>query len=195
MSCSVLGNRTYIMAKCLPSYDRQRVIMVAVTLFFKSLPVILKKLQGRVGWGWGLFVTMSGRGWSSLALPSFHLPRNFAAAQVCMAHYPLQQVLHSVSCRKFYSRNICQDPRRILPAAGELCVAKYSKDDKWYRARITSVREEELQVCFREGWDFCKIYSDTKQASKPRSSNINYCSEVETYEIPRTAVLRKETEH
>lgn len=72
------------------------------------------------------------------------------ASQFCMAHYPLQQVLHSVSCRKFYSRNICQDPRRILPAAGELCVAKYSKDDKWYRARITSVREEELQVCFRE---------------------------------------------
>jgi len=49
---------------------------------------------------------------------------------------------------KFYSRNICQDPRRILPAAGELCVAKYSKDDKWYRARITSVREDELQVFF-----------------------------------------------
>ncbi|KAJ7335961.1 hypothetical protein OS493_013324 [Desmophyllum pertusum] len=46
---------------------------------------------------------------------------------------------------KFYSRNICQDPRRILPAVGELCVAKYSKDDKWYRARITSVREDELQ--------------------------------------------------
>lgn len=49
---------------------------------------------------------------------------------------------------KFYSRNICQDSRRILPAAGELCVAKYSKDNKWYRARITSIREEELQVFF-----------------------------------------------
>ncbi|XP_068758689.1 uncharacterized protein [Montipora capricornis] len=49
---------------------------------------------------------------------------------------------------KFYSRNICQDPRRILPAVGELCVAKYSKDNKWCRARITSVREEELLVFF-----------------------------------------------
>ena len=84
-------------------------------------------------------------------VPLFYLPRNFAAAQACKEHYPLQQFLHSVSCRKFYSRNICQDPRRILPAAGELCVAKYSKDDKWYRARITSVREEELQVCFKLG--------------------------------------------
>ncbi|XP_074608990.1 uncharacterized protein LOC141863372 isoform X2 [Acropora palmata] len=49
---------------------------------------------------------------------------------------------------KFYSRNICQDPRRILPAVGELCAAKYSKDNKWYRARITSMREEDLQVFF-----------------------------------------------
>lgn len=49
---------------------------------------------------------------------------------------------------KFYSRNNCQDPRRIFPAEGELCVAKYSKDDKWYRARITGVREDELQVFF-----------------------------------------------
>ena len=48
--------------------------------------------------------------------------------------------------RKFYSRNNCQDPRRIFPAEGELCVARYSKDDKWYRARITGVREDELQV-------------------------------------------------
>ena len=29
-------------------------------------------------------------------------------------------------------------------------MAKYSKDDKWYRARITSVREEELQVCLEK---------------------------------------------
>ena len=33
-----------------------------------------------------------------------------------------------------------------MPAVGELCVAKYSKDNKWCRARITSVREEELLV-------------------------------------------------
>ncbi|KAL9959501.1 hypothetical protein ACROYT_G032828 [Oculina patagonica] len=49
---------------------------------------------------------------------------------------------------KFYTKNVCQDPRRILPAPGELCVAKYSKDGQWYRARITGVHEDELQVFF-----------------------------------------------
>lgn len=63
---------------------------------------------------------------------------------LCCMTFP--SCFHSSFCRKFYSRNICQDPRRILHAAGELCVARYSKDSKWYRARITSVREADLQV-------------------------------------------------
>ena len=46
-----------------------------------------------------------------------------------------------------YARGALRHRGTIPLAIGELVVAQYSKDGLWYRARVTDLREDELQVC------------------------------------------------
>ena len=66
----------------------------------------------------------------------------------------------------------------ILPAQGEIVLARYSKDKRWYRSRVTFVDEEKVEV----GIEVISFRFYEKDEESPPFVKISYSKNMSSVE-------------